>query len=367
MGNFAFIGHFTSMENLDEVYKFYPFLRTFNFFLKRKSRVWRENMIEKLEPHKFIDVKNVISKAGNIINGYAIMCPYLPKQMIMLKEEVVLNKIVSSVKLAEKLGAKIAGLGGFTSIVGDEGKTISQKVNIAVTSGNTYTAALALQGIEKAAQILNKPLNNSTVAVIGATGDIGSICAKVLSGKCKNLILCARRIEEAGDFVSKLKNNSKANISIEKYADKAAAKADFIISATSAATTIISPENLKKGAVVCDVSMPPDIAKEVGRMRSDVLVFDGGKASFINSKFIKSKKWQNIFPHGIIFGCLAETMILALEGSFENFSLGRGNITEEKIKLISELADKHGFTLAPFCCGNLMYKEEDLKVIRNGY
>ncbi len=365
MDYFAFIGHFISADNLEEFYSFYPSLRALNFFLKRIPKARREDFIAKIPPHKLIEIKNVVSKTGNICGGFAIMCPYLPKQMILLDQDVVLNKIASSVRLAEKLGAKIVGLGGFTSVVGDEGKTVAEQVHIAVTSGNTYTAALALQGIEKAAQVLNKPLERSVAAVIGATGDIGSICAKILSKKCKELILCARKIQEATDFVSLIKRSSKANIIIEKYADKAAARADFIISATSAATTIISPENLKKGAVVCDVSMPPDIAKEVSQLRKDVLVFDGGKASFVNSKYIKSKKWQNIFAHGIIFGCLAEAMILALDGRFENFSIGRGNITEEKIKLISQLADKHGFSLAPFCCGNFMYKEEDFRRIRN--
>ncbi|MBI4706904.1 MAG: shikimate dehydrogenase [Candidatus Omnitrophica bacterium] len=312
-----------------------------------------------------MDIRNVVSKTGLKIDGIAVMCPYVPKQMVTLGEKVVLKKIISSVRLAKKLGAGIVGLGGFTSIVGNEGEIVAKEVDVAVTSGNTYTAALALQGIEKAAQILERPLESSVVAVIGATGDIGGICAKILSRKAKTLILCARKIEEAVDFISVLKKSSRTNIIIEKYADKVASQADFIISATSAATTIISPQNLRPGAVVCDVSLPPDIAKEVIKMRNDVFVFDGGKASFLNSGLIESNKWKGIFPNGIIYGCLAETMILALEQKFVNFSIGRGNITEDKIKFISELAERHGFSLAPFHCGRYIYTQEDIQRIKN--
>jgi hypothetical protein len=44
---------------------------------------------------------------------------------------------------------------------------------------------------------------------------------------------------------------------------------------------------------------------------------------------------------------MAETMILALEGRYENFSIGR-DLSMEKVKEIAALADKHGFKLAGF-------------------
>jgi predicted amino acid dehydrogenase len=323
-----------------------------------------ENLVKNLPPHKILKIKNVVSQTGTRIGGIGIMCPYTPKHMFTLEERVVIDKIVSSVKLAQSLGAKIVGLGGFTSIVGDEGDKVAKEVDIGVTSGNTYTAALALQGINKAAELLEKNLEDSTLAVIGATGDIGSICSKILAKRVKTIILCARRIEEATDFIQEIKKNSN-NVLIEKYPEKAAEMADFILSATSAATTIIEPEHLKKGAVVCDVSVPPNIAREVAQIRDDVFVFEGGKARFSNYQSIRDKHWQRIFPDGSIYGCLAETMILSFEGLFEDFSVGRGNITEERIDFISHLAERHGFELAPFHCGDLTYTEEDIKKIKS--
>jgi hypothetical protein len=41
-------------------------------------------------------------------------------------------------------------------------------------------------------------------------------------------------------------------------------------------------------------------------------------------------------------------MLLALEGRFESYSRGRGNISPSRVDEIWALAEKHGFALAPF-------------------
>ena len=41
-----------------------------------------------------------------------------------------------------------------------DGEVVSREVDIAVTSGNTYTACLSIEGIEKAAHKMDLDLNN---------------------------------------------------------------------------------------------------------------------------------------------------------------------------------------------------------------
>ena len=53
------------------------------------------------------------------------------------------------------------------------------------------------------------------------------------------------------------------------------------------------------------------------------------------------------FPPGLSYACMAETMILALEGRCEDYSLGR-DISIEQVQEIAGLAVKHGFKLAGF-------------------
>jgi hypothetical protein len=51
------------------------------------------------------------------------------------------------------------------------------------------------------------------------------------------------------------------------------------------------------------------------------------------------------FPEGTSYACMAETMLLALEGRYENFSLGK-ELSLERVMEIGQLAQKHGFKLA---------------------
>jgi hypothetical protein len=59
-------------------------------------------------------------------------------------------------------------------------------------------------------------------------------------------------------------------------------------------------------------------------------------------------------------------MVLDLEERYENFSEGKGNITEEKVKIITAMAEKHGFGLAPFFWGDKIVSEADLKELQAG-
>ena len=97
-------------------------------------------------------IKSVHAEA----EGWFIGCPLTARQMLELPEEIVLDKIIQAGKVAENLGAKIVGLGAFTSVVGDAGITIAKNLNIAVTSGNSYTVATALEGTRAATRLMGK-------------------------------------------------------------------------------------------------------------------------------------------------------------------------------------------------------------------
>ena len=83
----------------------------------------------------------------------------------------------------------------------------------------------------------------------------------------------------------------------------------------------------------------------MAQLRPDVLVIEGGVcvAPGENPRF----NFDFGFPEGVCLACMAETMILTLEGRFEDFSIGRG-LQIEKVEEISRLAKKHGFKLAGF-------------------
>ena len=138
------------------------------------------------------------AETGRELHGWLIACPFTPPTMMSLPVETVYNKIVACGHMAEELGAKILGLGAYTSVVGDAGKTIADRLDIPVTTGDSYTVTIAVEAIREAARVMDIPLREATVAVVGASGAIGRTCAQLLAGESGELILVGRRIEAAG-------------------------------------------------------------------------------------------------------------------------------------------------------------------------
>src|SRR5262249_19027916 len=96
-------------------------------------------------------------------------------------------------------------------------------------------------------------------------------------------------------------------------------EADVLAMATNVAGDLAQPEDIKEGAVVCDISRPPNISRSVMGDRPDIFVIDGGVVSLPDASMLNFN--LDINP-GFAYACMAETMILALEHRFEDTSLG---------------------------------------------
>ncbi len=341
-----------------------------NYFIFKNiiSRILPERLhgdvIKYLPPYRLCEIPNIRSLKGVSTCADIVLVPLLPRHIAVMPEEKVLKKIENGIKVCKANGARIVGLGALTSVVGNEGEVLSKRVDIPITSGNTLTASLTLDGIYKAAYVMGVSLSESTVAVVGATGDIGSICTKILSKKVKKLNIAARNEEKLNGFAGTIRKYGNADIEVFKYTKDAVKGADIVLSAVSAVTTIIDPVNLKPGAIVCDVSIPPNIAKEVALSRNDILFFEGGLAKLPYPGDLTGEVAMSFLPKNSVYGCIAETITLALEGRLESYSIGRGNITEEKLAEIKSMAARHGIIVADFCCGHKALTEKNIENIR---
>ena len=107
---------------------------------------------------------------------------------------------------------------------------------------------------------------------------------------------------------------------------------------------------------ITDVARPLDLpAAEVAK-RPDVLVIESGEIELPTP--VKGLKSIGL-PKNVIYACLAETIVLALEGRFEVFTIGRD--TEwEKVKEIYKLGIKHGMKLAAISGVKGVYSDEDI-------
>src|ERR1700682_6185159 len=97
---------------------------------------------------------------------------------------------------AIKAGAKIVSLGGFSSIL-IEGNfdQLPERHDTVFTTGNTLTVGFIVQGIKKMCAQIGRDLSRSTLLIVGATGDVGSGCARCLARGVKRVQLHARNLE----------------------------------------------------------------------------------------------------------------------------------------------------------------------------
>ena len=183
------------------------------------------------------------AETGRETKGWFIAAPYTPHRMMSLPPREVYNKIIACGHLAELLGAKILGLGAYTSIVGDAGKTIADRLDIPVTTGDSYTVVMAVEAVVQAAQRMNIDMAGSTVAVVGATGAIGKTCAQMLARRCARLRLVGRR-EDATQQVREMCEGYRADVTVSTSIN-AIYDADLILTVTSALHAIIPTSALE--------------------------------------------------------------------------------------------------------------------------
>ncbi len=331
---FGFIVHPLS---LDDAYRALRFMKGWPPGLAGRALRW-------LPPFKVSEITGVESGHGRT-SGYFISTNLTSRQILELPRQYVLQKIIKSGRLAQKLGAKIIGLGAMTAVVGDGGITVARHLQAGVTTGNSYTVAAALEATRKAAELMGIDLNRAEVMILGATGSIGSACAQIFAREGVNyLTLVARDQQRLENLALRILYDSGVSCKVTGELKKAARRAEVIVAVSGSAESLLEPEDLQPGAVVCDVARPRDISSRVARCRDDVLVIEGGVIEVpgdVNFNFNFG------FPPRLAYACMAETMILALENRFENFSLGR-ELRLDKVLEIRRLAQKHGFKLAGF-------------------
>ncbi|MHB9024601.1 MAG: KR domain-containing protein [Armatimonadota bacterium] len=332
MERFAFLIHPISVRR--DISRKYPVLKLF-------PEPWVESLVKHMRPKVISHITGVKSKTGAEAEGWFVGCPLTPRQFLELDEGFVIGKITRAARVAQELGAKIVGLGAYTSIAGDGGITVDNNVDIAVTTGNSFTCYTAVTGARQAAELLGVQPNEAIVAVVGATGSIGRVCANLLAEQgVGSLVLLGRDSARLQAVADELPAGTQVSVSTD--IDTTLPLADIIVTVTSAVDAVIEPHHLKPGAVVCDVSRPRDVSVRVAKERDDVLVVEGGVVAVPGDVEFH---FNFGFPPKTSYACMAETMILALEGRYESFSLGK-ELSLERVKEIGVLAEKHGFKLA---------------------
>jgi predicted amino acid dehydrogenase len=349
-GTFAFLLHPLRIDDFARKYA----------FTRRVPPGWVEAAFKYVPPRLVSHVTGIRSSTGATAEGWFIGLALTPRTLLSSPLPFVYRRLVHSGRMAERLGARIFGLGAFTKIVGDRGQTVANSLKIAVTTGNSYTAATAVEGALLAAERMGIATADATAAVIGATGTIGAVVSEILARDVGKILLVARTREALEQVAVRLRAGARNEVAVETDVKRAVREAQIILTVSSATDVLIEPEDLRAGAVVCDVARPRNVSRVVYERRDDVLVIDGG---VIEVPGEVDFGFDFGFPPRMSEACMAETIILALEGRYENFTLGP-TITLAQVEEIAALARKHGFRLSGFRRFERVITEEEVERIR---
>jgi predicted amino acid dehydrogenase len=327
-----------------------------------------ERLMAYAPPFVYSHVTGIKSPTGVEAEGWLISVGGTPKELLAHSPEFTYRRLLDAAKLAERLGAQIMGLGAFTKVVGDAGVTVAKRSSIPITTGNSYSASGALWAATDAVKRMGLLSRNERgkyackAMVVGATGSIGAACARLLAMSAEEVYLVS---PEIGKLLSLrdaiLADTPDAIVHLSSKADENLRDMDIIVTATSGAgKKILDIMKVKPGCVITDVARPLDLPSSEVAKRPDVLVIESGEIQLPGEV-----KMRNIgLPKGVAYACLAETIVLALEGRFETYTVGR-NIQWEKVKEIYKLGLRHGMKLAAISGVHGPYSDDDIRRVRD--
>jgi fatty aldehyde-generating acyl-ACP reductase len=294
-------------------------------------------------PPQLVERIEVTGQTGKTIQGAYIDSVFVPEMLRRFK--TAKRKVLKAMELAQKNGIDITALGGFTSIIFEDMNLLREERVSAVqldwqrfTTGNTHTAWVICQQVESSAPRLGIDLARARVAVVGASGDIGSaVCRWLQRRGVGELLLVARRPQPLIDLQQSLGEGTIMAL------DEALPQADVVVWVASLPQSLqIDTASLRRPCLMIDGGYPKNLDSKAAA--PGVHVLKGGIVEF----------WQDIGwqmmevaemarPQRQMFACFAEAMLLDFEDIHTNFSWGRNNITMEAMDLIGAASLRHGF------------------------
>lgn len=333
---FGLIGHLTSLEHAQSVAEALGYPE----YSEQGLDFWCS------APPQIVDEITVTSLTGQKIEGRYVESCFLPEMLASRRIKSAVRKVVNAMAHAQKFEIDITALGGFSSIIFENFNLnqITQVRNVTLefkrfTTGNTHTAYIICQQVAQASRKLGIDLSKATIAVCGATGDIGSAVCKWLSSRTSipELLLIARNQERLQALRDDIGRGKVAELG------EALPVADIVVWVASMPKGLaLDLKQLKKPCLLIDGGYPKNLATRM--QHPDVYVLDGGIVEHsldIDWRIMKIVDMQ--VPARQLFACFAEAMLLEFEKWHTNFSWGRNQITLEKMDQIGQLSVKHGF------------------------
>jgi predicted amino acid dehydrogenase len=368
---FAFVVHLLATSDLRR------FDATLEPFSDEQLTGLRSRIAEFVKPFP-LDELAIESTDSSVADGELIVLPHLPSELLALSGNAAVALVQSAVDLASERGARVVGLGGFSSIVADGGLALTHRPGLTITSGNSLTTWTAIRSVEAASAKYGFALADCTVAVVGATGAIGHALSLLCAERAAELILignplateaslgklrevaedCRRHVATRvaagreftpGSLAARIAHgrtsapppHGDAGMTITTDIDQHLPRAHVVLAATNAVQPFITSRHLRSGALVCDVSRPFNVVPDLVQQRDDLRLLSGGLVLPPPSSVLGHVEAPE--RANALVACAAETIVLALSGYQSAHLCGRLDIAT--IEDIGRLAEELGFSV----------------------
>ena len=329
------------------------------------------NTFEKLmaysPPFVYSRVRGIKSPTGVEAEGWLISLGETSDEMERHPSEFTTKKIMKAAEKAKKLGAQIMGISMLPKGMHGTSLEVGKYAALPITTGNSYTASTALWATAEAvrqmglSKLKGGKVLKAKAMVIGATGDVGTICSRLLATAFEEVYIVSRNMAKLLSLQEALqKQKTGLKLQLSTRADRYIDDMDVVVIASTGAHKSVDIMRVKPGCVITDITRPMIFSPKDIAKRQDVLVITGGEIE-LPGEALEMKDID--LPHGVAYAGLAETIILALEGRFEDFT--KGTHTEwEKVKEIYKLGLKHGMKLSSISGVDGPLSEEDISRVK---
>lgn len=287
-------------------------------------------------------IHGIKNREGRQMKGRVVFCPLTAEQMFKDLDRAR-HRILRTVRLGEKLGPEVIGLGALSASVMRGKWEALDGVKALITSGSIFTSVLLRQGAESLTEKAGLKMKNCTVAVVGAAGLVGSLVSKLLAERVEKLILVDRRIKVLTALGEELAKRTTVPIELSKNLSLTH-KPDIIVAATNAISAVLDPVDLPPGTLIIDDSRPTSTPLDLMEKRPDVIVVEGGVGQFSG---MKCSFDFGLLREDEVFGCLGETILLCWDRMYERRHL-EGKKDLELAFELEKLSKEIGFELAAF-------------------
>ncbi len=340
----AFLGHFIKAKDLvlwDQSFENWS-VKELEKLISRTARF--------LDPVIF-DQVNVKAKGGRTVHlnfiGLFLDSREIGRAYRSGDFRWIVDKIQHAANLAEENGCQVLGLGGFTSILTRNARWVKTK-NMKVTTGNSLTVGFGLKAICKVAKQKEVILEDSSVAIVGAGGNIANTYAELLASQVEEMILIPRvldspKIVQLQQELLQLNPNLRIKITDQMDAIK---HCPIVVTSSNSIQPIIRPEHLSTDSkIICDLAVPADVDRNVGLIYPNLRQIMGGIVRLPEpNRFIVG---GIPLPSGHIFACMGETLVMGLD-ECTHFTGSVGAVQPDDVHLTLGLADGFGFELGLF-------------------